>query len=99
MKMDLDTVKVDITAVVQCVAEASDVALRNQALTLLTAISRVSPDLVLKHVIDILTAIGASTITQVKKLLSPFKLGLHTHLIHVCILLLWVFLPVSPSII
>jgi len=70
MKMDLDTVKVDITAVVQCVAEASDVALRNQALTLLTAISRVSPDLVLKHVIDILTAIGASTITQVKKLLS-----------------------------
>jgi hypothetical protein len=69
--MDLDTVKVDITAVVQCVAEASDVALRNQALTLLTAISRVSPDLVLKHVIDILTAIGASTITQVKKLLSP----------------------------
>jgi U3 small nucleolar RNA-associated protein 10 len=64
MVMDLDTVKVDITAVVQCVAEASDVALRNQALTLLTAISRVSPDLVLKHVIDILTAIGASTITQ-----------------------------------
>jgi U3 small nucleolar RNA-associated protein 10 len=64
MKMDLDMVKIDITAVVQCVAEASDVALRNQALTLLTAISRVSPDLVLKHVIDILTAIGASTITQ-----------------------------------
>jgi hypothetical protein len=79
MKMDLDTVKVNITAVVQCVAEASDVALRNQALTLLTAISRVSPDLVLKHVIDILTAIGASTITQVKKLLSPFKLGEHIH--------------------
>jgi hypothetical protein len=85
MAMDLDTVKVDITAVVQCVAEASDVALRNQALTLLTAISRVSPDLVLKHVIDILTAIGASTITQVKKLLSPFKLGLHTDLIHECV--------------
>jgi hypothetical protein len=83
MKMDLDTVKVDITAVVQCVAEASDVALRNQALTLLTAISRVSPDLVLKHVIDILTAIGASTITQVKKLLSPFELGLHTS--HSCV--------------
>ncbi|CAM6046465.1 unnamed protein product [Sphagnum compactum] len=59
-----EVMAVDITAVVQCVAEASDVALRNQALTLLTAISRVSPDLVLKHVIDILTAIGASTITQ-----------------------------------
>lgn len=46
-------------------AEASDAATRNQALTLLTAVANLFPDQVLKHVVDILSVIGTSTMTQV----------------------------------
>lgn len=55
----------DIDILVQCVADTSDAATRNQALMLLTAIARAFPQKVLNHIVDLFSVIGASTITQV----------------------------------
>lgn len=55
----------DINVLVQCVADTSDPASRNQALMLLTTIARVFPEKVLNHIVDLCSVIGASTITQV----------------------------------
>ncbi|KAG0589672.1 hypothetical protein KC19_1G038600 [Ceratodon purpureus] len=54
----------DIDILVQCVADASDAATRNQALMLLTAIARIFPQKVLNHIVDLFSVIGSSTITQ-----------------------------------
>jgi U3 small nucleolar RNA-associated protein 10 len=67
----------DIDILVQCVADASDTATRNQALMLLTAIARIFPQKVLNHIVDLFSVIGASTITQV--CFSAFYLSLFEH--------------------
>lgn len=54
----------DIGTIVHCVANTSDSTTRNQALMVLIAIARVFPQKVLKHIVDIFSVVGSSTITQ-----------------------------------
>ncbi|CAM6083052.1 unnamed protein product [Calypogeia fissa] len=55
---------VDVDTVVIAVNKAEDGTTRNHALAVLTSLARLIPDAVLKHLIDILSVVGESTLTQ-----------------------------------
>ncbi|KAF5805582.1 putative U3 small nucleolar RNA-associated protein [Helianthus annuus] len=54
----------DIKLLVSCVRSTDDAATRNHVFSLLSAVARVMPDIVLDHILDILTVIGQSAVTQ-----------------------------------
>ncbi|XP_076957841.1 uncharacterized protein At3g06530-like [Bidens hawaiensis] len=54
----------DIKLLVSCVRSTDDAATRNHVFSLLTAIAKIMPDRILDHILDILTVIGKSAVTQ-----------------------------------
>ncbi|KAI9160506.1 hypothetical protein LWI28_008767 [Acer negundo] len=60
-----DIVKIiDIKMLVECVRTAKDGVTRNHVFLLLSSIVKVVPDKLLEHILDILSVIGESTVTQ-----------------------------------
>lgn len=57
--------KFDVNLLVECARSAKDVTTRNHVFLLLSSISKLNPDQVLDHIIDIFTVIGESAIMQV----------------------------------
>lgn len=57
--------KFDLTLLIECARLAKDGITRNHIFSLLSTIARVLPDKILDHILDILTVIGESTVTQV----------------------------------
>lgn len=55
----------DIKLLVSCVLSTDDAATRNHVFSLLTAVAKIMPDRILDHILDILTVIGESAVTQV----------------------------------
>eukprot|EP00268_Persea_americana_P022565 TRINITY_DN22456_c0_g2_i1.p1 TRINITY_DN22456_c0_g2~~TRINITY_DN22456_c0_g2_i1.p1 ORF type:complete len:2020 (-),score=349.41 TRINITY_DN22456_c0_g2_i1:339-6095(-) len=56
--------KFDVNLLVECARSAKDVTTRNHVFLLLSSISKLNPDQVLDHIIDIFTVIGESAIMQ-----------------------------------
>ncbi|KAL3837868.1 hypothetical protein ACJIZ3_022459 [Penstemon smallii] len=54
----------DMHLLVSCARCSHDAITRNHIFSLITAIARITPDKVLDHILDILTTIGESTVTQ-----------------------------------
>ncbi|XP_076945325.1 uncharacterized protein At3g06530-like [Bidens hawaiensis] len=54
----------DIKLLVSCVRSTDDAATRNHVFSLLTAVAKIMPDRILDHILDILTVIGESAVTQ-----------------------------------
>ncbi|KAK9059672.1 hypothetical protein SSX86_020376 [Deinandra increscens subsp. villosa] len=54
----------DIKLLVSCVRSIDDAATCNHIFSLLSAVAKVMPDRILDHIVDILTAIGKSAVTQ-----------------------------------
>ncbi|KAK4480629.1 hypothetical protein RD792_013707 [Penstemon davidsonii] len=54
----------DMQLLVSCARCSHDAITRNHVFSLITAIARITPDKVLDHILDILTTIGESTVTQ-----------------------------------
>ncbi|KAK3217661.1 hypothetical protein Dsin_011631 [Dipteronia sinensis] len=60
-----DIVKIiDIKMLVECARTAKDGVTRNHVFSLLSSIVKVVPDKLLEHILDILSVIGESTVTQ-----------------------------------
>ncbi|XP_021654039.2 uncharacterized protein At3g06530 isoform X1 [Hevea brasiliensis] len=57
--------KIDIKMLVECSRSAKDGVTRNHIFSLLSSIIKVIPDKMLEHILDILTVIGESTVTQI----------------------------------
>lgn len=55
----------DLELLVKCARSARDATARNHVFSLLSTIAKLIPERVLDHIIDILTVIGESTVTQV----------------------------------
>ena len=55
----------DIKLLVSCARSTDDAVSRNHVFSLLSAVSKVMPDRILDHILDILTHIGESAVTQV----------------------------------
>ena len=55
----------DIKLLVSCARSTEDAATRNHVFSLLSAIAKVIPDRILDHILDILTVMGESAVTQV----------------------------------
>lgn len=66
----MSNLEFDVDTVVISVNKAEDGTTRNHALALLTSLGRLLPDAVLKHLIDILSVVGESTLTQVDILIT-----------------------------
>ncbi|KAK9292213.1 hypothetical protein L1049_020175 [Liquidambar formosana] len=56
---------IDIRLLVECARSAKDGTTRNHVFSLLSKIAKICPDKVLDHILDILTVIGESAVTQV----------------------------------
>ncbi|KAG8390231.1 hypothetical protein BUALT_Bualt01G0062300 [Buddleja alternifolia] len=54
----------DLQLLVSCARSSSDAITRNHVFSLITTLAKIIPDKVLDKIVDILTAIGESTITQ-----------------------------------
>ncbi|XP_042487302.1 uncharacterized protein At3g06530 [Macadamia integrifolia] len=54
----------DIKLLVECARAAKDAVTRNHVFSLLSSIAKFSPDKILDHILDILTVIGESAVTQ-----------------------------------
>ncbi|KAI3712588.1 hypothetical protein L1987_71147 [Smallanthus sonchifolius] len=54
----------DIKLLVSCAQSTDDAATRNHVFSLLSAVAKVIPDRILDHILDILTVIGKSAVTQ-----------------------------------
>nr|GEW70692.1 hypothetical protein [Tanacetum cinerariifolium] len=54
----------DIKLLISCARSTDDAATRNHVFSLLSAVSKVIPDRILDHILDILTLIGESAVTQ-----------------------------------
>ncbi|GJW60566.1 ARM repeat superfamily protein [Tanacetum coccineum] len=54
----------DINLLISCARSTDDAATRNHVFSLLSAVSKVIPDRILDHILDILTLIGESAVTQ-----------------------------------
>lgn len=54
----------DIKLLVSCARSTEDAATRNHVFSLLSAVAKVIPDRILDHILDILTVIGESAVTQ-----------------------------------
>lgn len=59
------TNEIDIKLLIECARTSNDVATRNHVFSLLSAVTRVFPEVVLGHVPDILAVIGESAVIQV----------------------------------
>ncbi|XP_020540628.2 uncharacterized protein At3g06530 isoform X2 [Jatropha curcas] len=59
------TNKIDIKMLVKCARSAKDGVTRNHVFSLLSSIAKVIPDKILEDILDILTVIGESTVTQI----------------------------------
>lgn len=57
--------KFDIKLLLDCARAAKDAMTRNHVFSLLSSIAKLIPDKVLDHILDILTVIGESAVTQV----------------------------------
>lgn len=55
----------DVELLVKCARFASDAVTRNHVFSLLSTIAKVVPETVLDQILDILTIIGESAVTQV----------------------------------
>ena len=55
----------DLQLLVSCARSSSDAVTRNHAFSLITTLVKIIPDKVLDQILDILAAVGDSTITQV----------------------------------
>lgn len=57
--------KIDITLLVECARSARDGVTRNHVFLVFSSIAKVIPGIILEHILDILSIIGKSTVTQV----------------------------------
>lgn len=57
--------KFDLMLLVECARSTKDGITRNHIFSLLSTIARVLPEEILDHILDILTVIGESAVTQV----------------------------------
>ena len=55
----------DIKLLISCARSTDDTVTRNHVFSLLSAVSKVMPDRILDYILDILTLIGESAVTQV----------------------------------
>lgn len=70
------TNKIDIKMLVECSRSAKDAVTRNHIFSLLSSIIKVIPDKMLEHILDILTVIGESTVTQVCDIFCPVQIAI-----------------------
>lgn len=55
----------DVELLVKCARSSKDAVTRNHLFLLLSTIAKVEPETVLDHILDILTVVGESAVTQV----------------------------------
>ncbi|XP_071732709.1 uncharacterized protein At3g06530 isoform X2 [Rutidosis leptorrhynchoides] len=55
---------IDVKLLVSCARSTDDAAVRNHVFSLLSAVTKAVPDRILDHIIDILTVMGESAVTQ-----------------------------------
>lgn len=57
--------EIDVKMLVECAHSAKDGVTRNHVFALISSITKIFPEKVLEHILDIFTVIGESTVTQV----------------------------------
>ncbi|KAM7273255.1 hypothetical protein ACFE04_027919 [Oxalis oulophora] len=57
--------KINIRMLIDCAHSTKDGVTRNHVFSLLSTIAKITPEMVLEHIVDILTVLGESTVTQV----------------------------------
>lgn len=57
--------EINIKLLVECAHSAKDAATRNHVFSLISSVAKVIPEKVLDHILDILTIIGESAVSQV----------------------------------
>lgn len=67
----------DIKLLLSCARSADDAATRNHVFSLLSAVAKVIPDRILDHILDILTVIGESAVTQVYSAIQCIYISYH----------------------
>lgn len=61
------TKEINIKLLIECARTSNNVVTRDHVFSLLSAVTRIFPEEVLGHILDILAVIGESAVTQVCK--------------------------------